>query len=236
MKKNIVVLTGAGISADSGLVTFRNSDGLWANHRVEDICTTEALYRNRSLVIEFYNHRRKEMMEAQPNPAHYALVDLEKEYNVTVITQNVDNLHERAGSTNIVHLHGELTKLCSSKDTSKTINIDGWQQDLQAKHADGSLLRPFIVFFGEAVPNMDVAAEITRKADILIIIGTSLNVYPAASLVHFVENSVPIYIVDPALNDKDSVLQYPNVSNAIFPYPYRASVGVPLLVNNLLNK
>ena len=236
MKKNIVVLTGAGISADSGLATFRNSDGLWANHRVEDICTTEALYRNRSLFIEFYNHRRKEMMEAQPNPAHYALVDLEKEYNVTVITQNVDNLHERAGSTNIVHLHGELTKLCSSKDTSKTINIDGWQQDLQAKHADGSLLRPFIVFFGEAVPNMDVAAEITRKADILIIIGTSLNVYPAASLVHFVENSVPIYIVDPALNDKDSVLQYPNVSNAIFPYPYRASVGVPLLVNNLLNK
>lgn len=236
MKKTVVVLTGAGISADSGLATFRNSDGLWANHRVEEICTVEALYRNRDLVIDFYNNRRKEMLEAKPNAAHYSLVELEENFNTYIITQNVDNLHERAGSKNIVHLHGELTKLCSTKDTSKTVEIDGWEQAKDSKHIDGSLLRPFIVFFGEPVPNMDIAVDIARKADILIIIGTSLNVYPAASLVHFVENNVPIYIVDPALNDKDSVLQYPNVPNIIYPYPYRASVGVPLLVKDLLNK
>ena len=198
MKKTVVVLTGAGISADSGLATFRNSDGLWANHRVEDICTVEALYRNRDLVIDFYNHRRKEMLEAQPNAAHYSLVELEEKFNTYI--------------------------------------INGWEQAKDSKHIDGSLLRPFIVFFGEPVPNMDIAVDIARKADILIIIGTSLNVYPAASLVHFVENNVPIYIVDPALNDKDSVLQYPNVPNIIYPYPYRASVGVPLLVKDLLNK
>ena len=236
MKKTVVVLTGAGISADSGLATFRNSDGLWANHRVEDICTVEALYRNRDLVIDFYNHRRKEMLEAQPNAAHYSLVELEEKFNTYIITQNVDNLHERAGSKNIVHLHGELSKLCSTKDTSKTVEINGWEQAKDSKHIDGSLLRPFIVFFGEPVPNMDIAVDIARKADILIIIGTSLNVYPAASLVHFVENNVPIYIVDSALNDKDSVLQYPNVPNIIYPYPYRAFVGVPLLVKDLLNK
>lgn len=148
MKKNIVILTGAGISADSGLATFRNSDGLWANHRVEDICTAEALYRNRNLVVDFYNQRRKEMLEAQPNAAHYALVELEKKFNTYVITQNVDDLHERAGSTNVLHLHGELKKLCSSKDTSKTVDIKGWKQDYDSRHSDGSLLRPFIVFFG----------------------------------------------------------------------------------------
>ena len=176
------------------------------------------------------------MLEAQPNAAHYSLVELEEKFNTYIITQNVDNLHERAGSKNIVHLHGELSKLCSTKDTSKTVEIDGWEQAKDSKHIDGALLRPFIVFFGEPVPNMDIAVDIARKADILIIIGTSLNVYPAASLVHFVENNVPIYIVDPALNDKDSVLQYPNVPNIIYPYPYRASVGVPLLVKDLLNK
>lgn len=234
MKKNVVILTGAGISADSGLATFRNSDGLWANHRVEDICTAEALYRNRNLVVDFYNQRRKEMLEVQPNPAHYALVELEKKFNTYIITQNVDDLHERAGSTNVLHLHGELKKLCSSKDTSKTVDIKGWKQDYDSKHSDGSLLRPFIVFFGEAVPNMEIAEEIARKADVFIIIGTSLNVYPAASLIYFVGKNVPVYIVDPALNDKDSVLKYPNVPNQIFPFPYRASVGVPLLVNELL--
>ena len=169
----IVVLTGAGISADSGIATFRDSDGLWANYRIEDVCTPEALMRNRAQVIEFYNIRRKELLEKEPNAAHIALTELEKQTDVCVITQNIDDLHERAGSKNIVHLHGELRKLRSSWNEMATVPIEGWEQKLDEKHPDGSLLRPFVVFFGESVPMLEKAIEITEKADILIIVGGS---------------------------------------------------------------
>ena len=158
--KKLVVFTGAGMSADSGLSTFRDSDGLWVNRRVEDICTPEALVHNRADVIDFYNQRRRDALAAAPNAGHYAIAKLEKYFETYVITQNVDNLHERAGSTNVVHLHGELTKLCSSRNTEDFISIDGWEQTLAERHPAGSLLRPSIVFFGESVPMFDKAAKI----------------------------------------------------------------------------
>ena len=230
----IVVLTGAGISADSGIATFRDSDGLWANYRIEEVCTPEALVRNRAQVIEFYNIRRKELLEKEPNAAHIALAELEKQTDVCVITQNIDDLHERAGSKNIVHLHGELRKLRSSWNEMATVPIDGWEQKLDEKHPDGSLLRPFVVFFGESVPMLEKAIEITEKADILIIVGTSLNVYPAASLVHYVRPDVPIYIVDPAVNDTNAAFNAPRIPNKIAYIAERAAVGVPKLVSQLL--
>ena len=230
----IVVLTGAGISADSGIATFRDSDGLWANYRIEEVCTPEALVRNRAKVIEFYNIRRKELLEKEPNAAHVALAELENQTDVCVITQNIDDLHERAGSKNIVHLHGELRKLRSSWNEMSTVTIEGWEQKLDEKHPDGSLLRPFVVFFGESVPMLEKAIEITEKADILIIVGTSLNVYPAASLVHYVRPDVPIYIVDPAVNDEKSAFNAPRITNKITYIAERAAVGVPMLVSQLL--
>ena len=229
----IVILTGAGISADSGIATFRDSDGLWANYRIEDVCTPEALVRNRAQVIEFYNIRRKELLEKEPNAAHLALAELEQEEDVCIITQNIDDLHERAGSKNIVHLHGELRKLRSSRNEMSTVKIDGWEQKLEDRHSDGSLLRPFVVFFGESVPMLEHAIEITEKADILIIIGTSLNVYPAASLVHYVRPDVPIYIVDPAVGDAMAAFKAPHIPNPITYIAERAAVGVPELVKQL---
>lgn len=229
----IVVLTGAGISADSGIATFRDSDGLWANYRIEDVCTPEALVRNRAQVIEFYNIRRKELLEKEPNAAHIALAELEQEQDVYVITQNIDDLHERAGSKNIIHLHGELRKLRSSRNEMATLPINGWEQKLDARHPDGSLLRPFVVFFGESVPMLETAIEITEKADILIIIGTSLNVYPAASLVHYVRPNVPIYIVDPAVGDTNAAFKAPLIPNPITYIGKRAADGVPELVEQL---
>jgi NAD-dependent deacetylase len=229
----IVILTGAGISADSGIATFRDSDGLWANYRIEDVCTPEALVRNRAQVIEFYNIRRKELLEKEPNAAHLALAELEQEEDVCIITQNIDDLHERAGSKNIVHLHGELRKLRSSRNEMSTVKIDGWEQKLEDRHSDGSLLRPFVVFFGESVPMLEHAIEITEKADILIIIGTSLNVYPAASLVHYVRPDVPIYIVDPAVDDATAAFKAPHIPNPITYIAERAAVGVPELVKQL---
>lgn len=229
----IVVLTGAGISADSGIATFRDSDGLWANYRIEDVCTPEALVRNRAQVIEFYNIRRKELLEKEPNAAHIALAELEQEQDVYVITQNIDDLHERAGSKNILHLHGELRKLRSSRNEKATLPINGWEQKLDARHPDGSLLRPFVVFFGESVPMLETAIEITEKADILIIIGTSLNVYPAASLVHYVRPNVPIYIVDPAVGDTNATFKAPHIPNPITYIGKRAADGVPELVEQL---
>ena len=229
----IVVLTGAGISADSGISTFRDSDGLWANYRIEDVCTPEALARNRAQVIEFYNIRRKELLEKEPNAAHIALAELEREQDVCVITQNIDDLHERAGSKNILHLHGELRKLRSSRNEMATVPIEGWEQKLDTKHPDGSLLRPFVVFFGESVPMLETAIEITEKADILIIIGTSLNVYPAASLVHYVRPNVPIYIVDPAVGDTNAAFKAPHIPNPITYIGKRAADGVPELVEQL---
>lgn len=228
--KKAVVFTGAGVSADSGIPTFRDADGLWANYRIEDVCTPEALARNRNMVIEFYNKRRKEMYEKEPNAGHYAIAELEKYFDTQVITQNVDNMHERAGSTRVTHLHGELTKLRSSADPDLIVDFDGWYQDPDAKAPDGSLLRPHIVFFGEAVPMFDRAAKIAGTADIFIVVGTSLAVYPAASLINYVRPDVPIYLVDPGS---------PNlafVRNPVTHIKARSTVGMPQLLHELTGK
>jgi NAD-dependent deacetylase len=199
MKKKIVVLTGAGISVESGIRTFRDSDGLWDEYPVEDVATPEGFFRDPELVLGFYNRMRKNLKNHQPNFAHKALVQLEKEYDVTVITQNIDDLHERAGSSDILHLHGELLKARSIEDENLIISLSegALEINLGDKAPDGAQLRPYIVWFGEAVPNIELAAEIVRKADLFLIIGTSLLVYPAAGLVRYVPNNVPIYLIDP---------------------------------------
>ena len=223
----IVVLTGAGISADSGIPTYRSSDGLWANHKIEEVCTPEALERDRAKVISFYNMRRREMAGKQPNAGHKALAELAQYFDVEIITQNIDNLHELAGSTNITHLHGELTKL-RNDDSSQIIEIGLRDQELDETAPDGSLLRPHIVFFGEAVPMFDKARDIVKEADLLIVVGTSLAVYPAASLVGWVKNNdVPIYVVDP------SVPKIPFLRNKIYHKKERAAIGLPKLVEQL---
>lgn len=197
--KNIVVLTGAGMSAESGIATFRDSGGLWAQHRVEDVATPEGFRRNPQLVLDFYNKRRRESLSAKPNDGHLGLAEMEKEYNVRIITQNVDNLHEKAGSSSVIHLHGELMKARSSINPDKIYLLDPNNPDIEVGDMceDGSPLRPHIVWFGEAVPMMEIAEEIVRKADALVIIGTSLNVYPAAGLINYVQAGTPIYIIDP---------------------------------------
>ncbi|MCL1947016.1 MAG: NAD-dependent deacylase [Chitinivibrionia bacterium] len=200
--KKLVVFTGSGISAESGIATFRGGGGLWANYRIEDVCTPQALQKNRKRVVEFYNERRKETQEKQPNAAHLNLKKLEEYYDVQIITQNIDDLHERAGSGKVLHLHGEIRKLCSSRDVSQTVLLDGWEQKLDALHEDGSMLRPFVVFFGEQVPMLERAIELTSTADIFVVIGTSLQVYPAASLLQYVNSSVPVYIIDPEVPQK----------------------------------
>ncbi len=201
--KKIVILTGAGMSAESGIRTFRDSGGLWENYPVQQVASHEGWLANPTLVTEFYNMRRRELIHARPNEGHRLVAALEKNgYDVTVITQNVDNLHEAAGSTHVIHLHGELMKVCSSRDVEdpsqwQTLTIENCQVKPGTLAPDGSLLRPYIVFFGEAVPMIEPAAEITSTADILLIIGTSLNVYPAAGLVHYVKSGTPIYLIDP---------------------------------------
>ncbi|MCD8291562.1 MAG: NAD-dependent protein deacylase [Prevotella sp.] len=200
--KKIVVLTGAGMSAESGLSTFRDADGLWENYPVSRVATHEGWLQDPVYVNNFYNMLRKKLVEAKPNEGHKLVAELEKKYDVTVVTQNVDNLHEMAGSSKVIHLHGELMKMCSSYDTEnprywKTMTPDDLEVAPGEKAGDGSLLRPYIVFFGESVPNFSIAADVARQADIFIIIGTSLNVYPAAGLVQYVNGGVPIYIIDP---------------------------------------
>ena len=195
--KKVVVLTGAGISAESGIKTFRDSGGLWEEHRVEDVATYDAWERNQALVLEFYNQRRKQLYECSPNAAHYALAELEKKYDVQIITQNVDDLHEQAGSTKVLHLHGELKKARSTIDDELIYDIEGWELKKDDKCEKGSQLRPHIVWFGEAVPNIVPAAQLSSQADIYLVIGTSLNVYPAAGLLNYVPNNVPKYLVDP---------------------------------------
>lgn len=227
-KPKIVVFTGAGVSADSGISTFRDSDGLWDKYRIEDVCTPQALARNRQLVVDFYNTRRKEVMAASPNEAHRAIRRLEEVFDVEVITQNIDDLHERAGSSRITHLHGELRKLRSSIDENLTVPLDGWRQDPEATAPDGSLLRPFVVFFGESVPMFDRAARIAATADLLIIVGTSLAVYPAASLVRYVRPEIPVYLVDP--NRPDTA----GIRNPLEHIRLRAAEGMPLLADRLL--
>ena len=202
MKKKLVVLTGAGVSAESGISTFRTNNGLWDNHRVEDVASIEGWYRNPQLVLDFYNERRLQLGTVKPNAAHYALAELENEWDVTVITQNVDNLHERAGSTEVIHLHGELTKVTSSWQPNnpkyiKELKPEEFEVKIGDKAADGSQLRPFIVWFGEAVPMIETAIDYCEKADIFLIIGTSLNVYPAAGLLNYVPAGVPVYLIDP---------------------------------------
>ena len=204
--KNLVVLTGAGISAESGISTFRDSGGLWEQYRIEDVATPEGWARDPKLVTDFYNQRRKQLLEVEPNYGHIALVELEKYFNVYVVTQNVDNLHERAGSKNIVHLHGELTKVRSERFDHLIYELtpDRYEVKIGDKCEKGFQLRPHIVWFGEAVPMLEEAVRLAQKADIFVVVGTSLNVYPAASLVHYVQPEVPVYVVDPnsvAIND-----------------------------------
>ena len=205
MKKNLVVLTGAGVSAESGVSTFRDSDGLWEKHKVEDVASIEGWYRNPSLVLDFYNARRTQLATVKPNAAHFSIASLEDEWNVTVVTQNVDNLHERAGSTKIIHLHGELTKVrpencCNDRDgySEETVfDIGADAVHVGDMAPNGSQLRPHIVWFGEAVPKIEAAIDAVEAADILLIVGTSLQVYPAAGLYRYAKMTTPIYIIDP---------------------------------------
>lgn len=229
MKKRIVVFTGAGVSADSGISTFRDADGLWANYRIEDVCTPEALRNNREQVIEFYNMRRKESLTKHPNAGHLAIAAMEEWADVCVVTQNVDNLHEQAGSSRVLHLHGELMKLRSERNPELIYDInEGWEQDIDARGEDGALLRPHIVFFGEDVPMFDTACRIVAAADILIVVGTSLAVYPAAALVYYVrDRQVPIYLVDPG--NPDTAM----IRNPLTHIKERGAVGVPQLLKQL---
>lgn len=197
MKKKLVILSGAGMSQESGIRTFRDMDGLWEEYDVTEVATPEAWVRNPALVMKFYNDRRKQLYECSPNAGHLGLVHLEKDFDVHIITQNIDDLHERAGSSKVLHLHGELKKARSSVDESLIYDIDGWELKFGQKCAKGSQLRPHIVWFGEAVPAMDDAIPIVESADILVVIGTSLNVYPAAGLVNYAKKSTFIFVIDP---------------------------------------
>jgi NAD-dependent deacetylase len=225
--KKIVVFTGAGVSADSGVATFRDANGLWANYRVEDVCTPEALRNNRAQVVEFYNMRRKESLSKEPNAGHYAIARMEEWAEVIVITQNVDNLHERAGSKNVLHLHGELMKLRSERNPNLIYDIDGWEQPLDEKAEDGALLRPHIVFFGEDVPMFNPACRIVEDADILVVVGTSLQVYPAAYLVDYAKAGTPIYVVDPGTPDIS------RIRNEVIHIQERGAIGMPQLEQQL---
>ena len=195
--KKLVVLSGAGISAESGLKTFRDSDGLWEGHDVTEVATPEGWRKNPELVLEFYNQRRKQALEAKPNKAHQILAELEDHFDMTVITQNVDNFHEQAGSSRVLHLHGQLFECRSQADESLVYEMDSWELKLGDLCEKGHQLRPNIVWFGEAVPMMDEAADVVEQADILVIVGTSLVVYPAASLVHYARQNAPVFVVDP---------------------------------------
>ena len=200
--KKLVVLTGAGMSAESGISTFRDSGGLWEQYSVEEVATPEGYAANPKLVIDFYNARRKQLLEVVPNRGHKLLAGLERDFKVTVVTQNVDNLHERAGSTNVIHLHGELTKVTSSRNPNdprciRELTPEQYEAKMGDLAADGTQLRPFIVWFGEAVPLIEKAVDEVMEADVFVIIGTSLNVCPAAGLLHYVRPGVPVYLIDP---------------------------------------
>ncbi|MBP1614913.1 MAG: cobB [Bacteroidetes bacterium] len=200
--KNLVILSGAGMSAESGITTFRDAGGLWDKYPVEQVATPEGYQRDPGLVIRFYNERRKQLLEVKPNRGHELLAEMEKYFNVVVITQNVDNLHERAGSSHVIHLHGELTKVCSSynpnnKNYVKELKPEEYEVKMGDLAGDGSQLRPFIVWFGEAVPEIETAMRYVENADIFVIIGTSMNVYPAAGLLNYVPRSAEVYLIDP---------------------------------------
>lgn len=226
MKQKVIVFTGAGISAESGLKTFRDSDGLWENYRIEDVATPEAWRKDRSLVLQFYNERRKQVIHAQPNAAHKAIARLQEKYDVTVVTQNIDNLHERAGSTNVLHLHGEIMKARSTADPSLIYELDRAELNEGDKCSKGSQLRPHIVWFGEMVPALPEAAKIISGADIFVIVGTSLVVYPAAGLIDYAPPGTEKYYVDPAAI---SIPGYNIVKE-------KAGIGVPLIVDRLMSE
>ncbi len=225
--KKIVVLTGAGISAESGLKTFRDSNGLWRTYRFEEVASPNAWHSNPGLVLEFYNIRRKQLLEVGPNAAHLALVKLEQKYDVRIVTQNVDDLHERAGSANILHIHGELRKARSTANPSLVRDIDGWELKLGDMCEKGSQLRPHVVWFGESVDMIVPAAEITRSADMVIVIGTSLAVYPAAGLIYDVSDNIPKYYIDPNAGPIHSISNLTAI-------PGKAAKEVPILVDQLL--
>lgn len=197
MKKNLVIFTGAGISAESGLKTFRDAGGLWEEYRMEDVATPEAWNRDPSLVNNFYNLRRKQVMEAKPNEAHKIIATLSDLFNVKIITQNIDDLHERAGSKDVLHLHGEIMKVRSTADPGLIYKIDKWEVKMGELCKKGSQLRPHIVWFGEMVPEMDRAILLAEKADLFLVIGTSLNVYPAAGILNYVPETAPKWLIDP---------------------------------------
>ena len=227
MKKKLVILTGAGMSAESGISTFRDSDGLWEKYRVEDVATPEGFAANPELVLDFYNQRRKELLQTKPNAGHFGLAALEKDFDVRIITQNIDNLHERAGSSKIIHLHGELIKACPVNDLNTTYDISSERPEIHLgdKDSHGNQLRPFIVWFGEPVPMIDPAIKEVESCDIFVIIGTSLNVYPAAGLLNYVRRRQPIFLIDPK-----EVKTYRNDIEFI---RYGASEGVKILSEKL---
>ncbi len=224
-KKKLVVLTGAGISAESGLKTFRDSDGLWEGYDIEDVATPRAWKRNPQLVLDFYNFRRKNVLDAKPNAAHYGLAALQQDYDVTVITQNIDDLHERAGSIAILHLHGEILKMRSEKNESLVYDI---REDIRLGDtaADGAQLRPDIVWFEEPVPRIETAIPIVRNADIFVVVGTSLVVYPAAGLINYAAHEIPKYIIDKKIPYTSSVQNLVSIEKP-------ATEGVPVLIEML---
>ncbi len=226
--KRIVILTGAGMSAESGISTFRDSNGLWQNHRIEEVASPEAWALHPERVLEFYNQRRKQLFEVKPNTGHFALVRLEKKYNVQIVTQNVDDLHERAGSSHVLHLHGELKKARSTIDPKLIYELNHWELKLGDKCEKGSQLRPHIVWFGEAVPMIEKAAEITKSADIFMVVGTSMVVYPAAGLIHYVERKTPKYYVDPKAFTVHGITNMEVIRE-------KAGKALPDLVDRLLN-
>ena len=229
--KKLVVLTGAGISAESGLALFRGSNGLWGRYKVDDVATIEGWYRNPELVLQFYNERRKELLKSQPNYGHIGLVDLEQRFDVRVITQNVDDLHEKAGSSQVLHLHGRLMWVRSEKNENLRFELpsDNCEIHVGDKATDGAQLRPDIVWFGEAVPMLDAAIDWVEEADIFVIIGTSLNVYPAAGLLHYVKRDVPVFLIDPN-PVKDPYGKVTTYINSV------ASQGVKQLIELLTNE
>jgi NAD-dependent deacetylase len=225
--KNLVVLTGAGISAESGIATFRDAGGLWEGYKVEDVATPEAWEKNPALVLDFYNQRRKRGLEAKPNRGHEILAELESHFNVTVITQNVDDLHERAGSSNVIHLHGSLYESRSTVDENLIYKIKGWELNLGDLCEKGSQLRPNIVWFGELVPMIEVAAKVSSKADAFLVVGTSMVVYPAAGLINYVPFAVPKFVVDPKLPDIGSMPYLTMIQD-------KASSGMEIVKSKLL--
>jgi NAD-dependent deacetylase len=225
--QKIVVFTGAGVSAESGIKTFRDHDGLWENHKISEVATPDAWRQNPKLVLDFYNERRKQLLSAKPNQAHKLIAQLQGKYDVHVITQNIDDLHEKAGSKKVIHLHGELMKCRSTLNPNLIYTLKSWKLNIGDKCELGSQLRPHVVWFGEAVPNMEIAYEVASKADVFIVVGSSLTVYPAAGLVNFVSNNSKKYLIDP------SDINIQDVENLII-YKEKASSGMEKLASEFL--